>query len=245
VIVDDLLARKGFPHESAIGKRILARFRTPEAEWLQIIGVVAHQRDTSLAQEGREELFVPDGYLGFGAVNRWALRTSGEPLHLASAVRVQAAQIDPKLLVTEMQPMDTFVNRSQAETRFALTTMGIFALIAVLLAIIGLYGVLAAAVQQRTAEIGIRIAVGARPAQIFQLMLGQGLKLSAIGLLAGMLTALTLTRVMVSLLIGIKPTDPLTFVVIAALFSVVAMLASWLPARRASQLDSTVALRRE
>jgi ABC-type antimicrobial peptide transport system permease subunit len=155
------------------------------------------------------------------------------------------ADIDPKLLVTEVQPMETFVNRSQAETRFALMTMGVFAVIAVVLAVIGLYGVLAAAVQQRTAEIGVRMALGARPVSIFQLMLGQGLKLSAIGMVAGGLTALGLTRVMVSLLVGIKPSDPLTFAAIGALFFLVAAMASWLPAWRASRLAPTVALRQE
>ena len=245
IVVNDLLARKAFPHESAIGKRILARFRTPEAEWLQIIGVVAHQRDTSLAGEGREELFVPDGYMGFGAANRWALRTVDDPLHVASAVRAQVARIDPKRLVTEMQPMEAFVNRSQAETRFALRTMGAFAVIAVVLAMIGLYGVLASAVQQRTAEIGVRMAIGAHPTEIFQMMLGQGLRLSAIGLLAGVFTALATTRVVASLLVGIKPTDPVTFVSMAALFLVVALLASWVPALRASRPAPTIALRQE
>lgn len=245
IIIDELLARKAFPHQSAVGNRILARFRTPEAEWLQIIGVVAHQRDTSLAREGREELFIPDGYLGFGAVNRWALRTVDNPLHLASAVRTQIAQIDSKLLVTEVQSMDTFVNRSQAETRFALTTMGVFAIVAVVLAMIGLYGVLAATVQQRTAEIGLRMALGARPGNILQLMLGQGLRLSAIGLIAGVVAALAMTQLMASLLVEIKPTDPLTFVSMALLFFLVTLLASWLPAWRASRLAPMVALRQE
>lgn len=245
IIVDDLLARKAFPHESAIGKRILVRFRTPEAESLQIIGVVAHQRDTSLAQEGREEVFVPDAYAGFGAVNRWAVRTSGDPGRITSAIRAQATQIDPKLLITEVAPMDTFVAQSQAQTRFALTTIGIFAIVAALLAIIGLYGVLAATVQQRTAEIGLRMALGAQPAGIFKLIVGQGLRLCALGVVAGILSALALTRVLVSLLVGVKPDDPITFVAIAAVFFCVAMFACWLPAQRAAALEPTLALRRE
>jgi predicted permease len=244
IIVDDLLARKAFPHESAIGKRILVRFRTPEAEWLQIVGVVVHQRDTTLAREGREEVFVPDGYVGFGGVNRWAVRTSRDPLRLVSAIRAKAAEIDPRLLITEVQPMEAFVNQSQAQTRFALTTIGIFAIVAAILAVIGVYGVLAATVQQRTAEIGVRMAVGARPASIFQLIVGQGLKLCAAGIFAGALAALALTRIMVSLLVSVKPDDPPTFVAIAILFLFVAMLACWVPAWRAARLDPTVALRR-
>jgi ABC-type antimicrobial peptide transport system permease subunit len=141
--------------------------------------------------------------------------------------------------------MEIFVMHSLAQTQFALVTIGIFALVAAGLAVIGLYGVLAATVQQRTAEIGIRMALGARPASIFQLIVGQGLKLWAIGVVAGAAAALALTSVMVSLLVGVKPNDPMTFVAIAVLFLFVAILACWLPARRAAGLDPTVALRRE
>jgi predicted permease len=245
LIIDDLLAAKAFPRQSAIGKRLLARMRTPEAEWFQIIGVVAHQRDTSLAREGREEIFVTDGYMQHGAVNRWAIRASGNPLHLAAAVRSQVAQLNPRWVVTEIQPMQAFMDHAQAQTRFALLLIGIFAVIAALLAAIGLYGVLAAAVQQRTAEIGVRMALGAHPAGIFRLMIGQGLKLSAVGLIAGFAASLALTRVMVSMLVGVKPTDPVTFAVVALAFSLIAVLASWIPAWRAAALDPAIALREE
>ncbi len=141
--------------------------------------------------------------------------------------------------------MDTLVELAQAGTRFQLLLIGVFAVIAAVLAGVGLYGVLATLVRQRTAEIGVRVALGAAPAGIFQLIVGHGLRLSAAGILAGLAVAALLTRVMSSMLIGVKPTDPLTYVTMAALFFAIAAIASWLPARRAAALDPTVALRGE
>jgi putative ABC transport system permease protein len=145
----------------------------------------------------------------------------------------------------EMQPMQELVDRAQASTRFQLLLIGVFAAIAAILAAVGLYGVLATLVRQRTAEIGVRMALGAAPASIFQLIVGQGLRLSAVGIAVGLVAAAAVTRVMTSMLIGVKPTDPLTFAAMAALFIAIAAVASWLPARRAAALDPTVALRGE
>ena len=141
--------------------------------------------------------------------------------------------------------MTAFVDRAMASTRFALVLIGIFAFIAAVLASVGLYGVLSTVVRQRTAEIGVRMAFGAENRAIFQMMIGQGLRLSAIGIAAGLVVAVLLTRVMGTMLVGVKPTDPLTFGAIATLFVCIAALASWLPARRAAALDPTVALREE
>jgi predicted permease len=245
LIVDQALAAKAFPNESAVGKRILFRVRTNEAQWGEIIGVVAHQRDTSLVEPGREQLYVTDGYVNHRAANWWALRTDGDPKALASAVREVVRKQGKETFINEMQPMNTLVVQAQAQTRFSLLLIGIFSAIAVLLAGVGLYGVLATSVRQRTAEIGVRMALGAAPARIFRLMVGKGLYLSVIGIVIGLVVAFLLTRVLASMLVEVRPTDPMTFALVAALFLVIAMLASWFPALRASRLDPTTALRNE
>ncbi len=245
LIVDQALAAKAFPNESAVGKRILFRVRTPEAQWGEIIGVVAHQRNTSLVEPGREQLYVTDGYVNHQAASWWALRTDGDPAALAGAVRDVVRRAGSETLINEMQPMDSHVVEAQAQTRFSLLLIGVFSTIAALLAGVGLYGVLATSVRQRTAEIGVRMALGAAPSRIFRLMVGKGLYLSVIGIGIGLLAAFWLTRVLASMLVEVEPTDPVTFVSVAALFLVIAFLASWLPALRAAGLDPTTALRNE
>ncbi|HWZ31831.1 MAG TPA: ABC transporter permease [Bryobacteraceae bacterium] len=242
-IVDQFMAAKAFPNQSAIGKRILVRIRGAEPEWVEIVGVVAHQRVTTLAEFGREQIYFTDGYLGHGFLNRWAIRTAGDPNRLASAVRTEIYKLNPRLLIDEMQPMSVWVEEAQAGTRFSLQLIGTFAAIAALLASVGLYGVLATFVRQRTAEIGVRMAMGAAPSQIFSMVVGQGLRLSAIGIVFGLIAAAGVTRVIGTLLVGVKPTDPLTFAAIAVFFFVIATIACWIPAWRASSLDPTVALR--
>jgi predicted permease len=245
VVIDQMLAGKAFPGQSAVGKRLLIRIRTPEPEWVEVIGVVAHQRDSSLAVAGREQIYFADGFLGHGATGYWAIRTAGDPAKYATAVRAAIAKLDPTLLVSEMQPMDALVDHAQASTRFSLLLIGVFASVAVLLAGVGLYGVLSTVVRQRTPEIGVRMALGAAPRSIFSLVVGQGLRLSAAGIALGLVAAFELTRAITSMLVGVKATDPVTFASMAVLFFVIAAVASWLPARRAAGLDPTAALREE
>ncbi|SPE40494.1 conserved membrane hypothetical protein [Candidatus Sulfopaludibacter sp. SbA3] len=245
VIVDQVLAAKAFPNQSAVGKRILIRLRTPEPEWVQIVGVAAHQRQSDLADPGREQIYFTDGYLNHGVTRRWALRTAGNPAQYAAEVRDEIARINPKILVAELRPMDDVMTKAQASTRFSLLLIGAFATVAALLAAVGLYGVLSTVVRQRTAEIGVRMALGAAPGSIFNLVVGHGLRLSATGIVAGLAAALALTRVMTTMLVGVKATDPLTYAAMAALFFAIAALACWIPAWRASALDPTTALRDE
>jgi putative ABC transport system permease protein len=245
LIVDDTLAAKAFPNESAVGKQILFRVRTPEAQWGEIIGVVAHQRNTSLVEPGREQLYVTDGYVNHRAASWWALRTDGDPGSIASAVRDVVHKSGAELLINQMQPMDQLVVAAQAQTRFSLLLIGVFSTIAALLAAVGLYGVLATVVRQRTAEIGLRMALGAAPSGIFRLMVGKGLRLSIFGIAIGLLAAFALTRVLTTMLVDVKPTDPVTFVSVALLFLLIAVVASSLPALRAAGLDPTKALRNE
>ena len=245
LIVDQALAAKAFPNEPAVGKRILFRVRTPEAEWGEIIGVVAHQRNTSLIEPGREQLYITDGYLNNQAASWWALRTDGDPASVVGAVRDVVRRVGPETFLNEVQPMDSRVVEAQAQTRFSLLLIGVFSTIAAILAGVGLYGVLATLVRQRTAEIGVRMALGAAPSRIFRLMVGKGIFLSAIGIGIGLAGAFALTRVLASMLVDVKPTDPVTFVSVAVLFLFVAVMASWLPALRAARLDPTTALRND
>ncbi|PYX98298.1 MAG: hypothetical protein DMG63_12325 [Acidobacteria bacterium] len=245
IIIDDFLAKKAFPGESAVGKRILIRVRTPEPEWMEIVGVVGHVRQTSLAVPGREQVYFTDGYVGPGAVNSWALRVTGDPAGYARQVRAAIKGVSPRLLITNLQSVDELVDHAQAQTTFSLLLIGVFAVIAGVLAGVGLYGVLSTAVRQRTSEIGVRMALGAGRQSIFRLIVGQGLSLSAIGVVIGVIAALMLTRLMTTMLVGVKSTDPLTFMAMMLLFFAIATASSWIPASRAAGVDPNKALREE
>jgi len=245
IIIDDFLAKRAFPGESAVGQRILIRLKTPEPEWMEIIGVVGHVRQTSLAVPGREQIYFTDGYGGPGGVNSWTMRVAGDPAGYASQVRAAIKDVSPRLLITDLQPVDELVNHAQAQTTFSLLLIGVFAVIAGVLAAIGLYGVLSTAVRQRTPEIGVRMALGAGRQSIFRLIVGQGLGLSAIGVVIGVIAALMLTRLMTTMLVGVKPTDPLTFLTMMLLFFGIATASSWIPANRAAGVDPNKALREE
>ncbi|HLJ45984.1 MAG TPA: ABC transporter permease [Bryobacteraceae bacterium] len=245
VIVDQALAAAAFPTSSAVGKRILIRARTAQPEWVEILGVVKHQRDVSLAEAGRAQIYVTDGFLSYGVVGRWAVRTSSDPAAYVSVVRAEIARIAPRAVVSEVLPMQAYLEKSAASTWFTLLLIGVFATIAVVLASVGLYGVLATVVRQRTSEIGVRMAMGAAPTRIFGLVVGHGMRLSAAGIAIGFAAALVLTRAMNSMLVGVKSTDPLTFGAIAVFFLAVAAVSCWVPARRAAGLDPTEALRQD
>ncbi|MGH7636651.1 MAG: ABC transporter permease [Gemmatimonadaceae bacterium] len=250
VIIDDVLAAKAFPGENPVGKRLLIRTRAQEPEWLEVIGVVEHQRHEGLATKGRETIFLPENFFGF-PVNNWVIRvrcTAGEPCdptRVAGAARNVVNELDPKLSVDGVQPYSRLVDRAMTPTRFALVLIGVFAGVAAVLACVGLYGVLATAVRQRTAEIGVRVAFGASSRSIFGLVVGEGMKLSAIGLVLGLAASLVLTRVMETMLVGVQPTDPVTYATIIGLFVLIALIACLLPARRAASLDPANALRSE
>jgi hypothetical protein len=219
--------------------------RTPKPEWVEILGVVEHQRTTSLAEEGREQIYFTDGFLGHGAAFQWAVRTAGTPSQIVREAREEIARFNPQLLIDEVQPMEVLVGRAQAQTRFSLFLIGVLAAIAAFLAGVGLYGVMSTIVRQRTAEIGVRMAVGADTVRIVRLVVGQGLLLSGSGIAGGLLVAYGLTSLMTSMLVDVKATDPLTFAAMAMIFFAIAGVACWLPARRAAGLDPMAALREE
>ena len=245
VVIDNALAVRAFPNHSAVGQRLLVRVRSDEPEVFEVIGVVAHERHESLAKEGREALFFADGLVGHLAVNRWVVRTAGDPRSLVQSVRAAAALFDPRLIVSDIRPMSEFVDRAQAQTRFALVLIAVFGAIALVLAAVGLYGVLSTVVRQRTPEIGVRMAFGADRANVFRLVVGQGLRLSVLGIGIGMAAAWLLTGALRALLVSVQPTDPVTFASIAGVFLVITIAACGLPAVRAARLDPNAALREE
>jgi putative ABC transport system permease protein len=240
IIIDDLTARMAFPNESAVGKTLLARPGGPDATPFTVIGVVEHLRHTTLVGEENESIYFQGN---FG--NSWLVRTNGDPNSIAGPVRAALRDVDPQLLVTEVQPLSQNISRAMAPTRFALGLISVFAALAATLAAIGLYGVLANLVRQRASEIGVRMAFGAQPSSIFRLIVGQGMVLSAIGVVAGLVGAFWLTRGMANMLVGVTPTDPVTFAAMAALFFGIAAAACWIPARRAASLQPSVALRED
>jgi predicted permease len=243
VLIDQDLAKKAFPHELAVGKQILIRNRTPEAEPVEVIGVVAHTREESLSVPGREQVYFTDSFVGSGIVQEWAIRTSSNAAKYGNDIRAVIKEINPHLLIAEVQPAEALVDRAQAGTRFSLLLIGVFAVIAVVLAAVGLYGVLSTVVRQRTAEIGVRIALGAQSSRIFKLVVGQGLRLTGVGIVAGLIAAFVLTRLMTTMLVGVKATDPATFATMTILFFTIAAVSSWVPAWRAASVDPNQALR--
>jgi hypothetical protein len=172
-VIDQSLAEKVFPNQSALDRRICVYI--PDPTWLRVIGVVEHQRLHTLADLGREQIFVTDGFFGIGISRHWALRTSGDPEQYVALVRSEIAKFAPgRLAITDMQTMDTTVRREQTGTRFDLLLIALFALTAALLSAVGLYGVVSSAVRQRTAEIGLLIALGAGQGNAVRLVINKG-----------------------------------------------------------------------
>jgi putative ABC transport system permease protein len=245
VVIDDLLAKQAYPNASAVGKTLLVRgLNAPTNNKVEIIGVVAHQRHETVASVGREAIFFVDAYGGFGAP-RWAVRTSGDASALAPTIAAAVAEVDARVPIAEVQPMQALVEKANGPTRFAATLIGIFALVALVLAAVGLYGVLSTTVRQRTAEIGMRMVCGAQPAGILRLVFADGLRLSVIGMVVGLGIALSVTGLMRSMLVSVTPTDPATFVAITVVFLAIVLLATLIPARRAARVDPVVAIRQE
>jgi putative ABC transport system permease protein len=251
-LIDESLAQKYFPNEDPVGKRLENGFGPDETSF-EIIGVVEHVKHYGLEGEVPVD---PQFYYAFNQVpekflpvlsNRMSLavRTSVEPLSLVGAVRQQVLAVDSNQPVYNARTMERVVSESIAARRFAMLLMTIFAVVALLLASVGIYGVMSYSVTQRTHEIGVRMALGASVKDILKLIVGQGMLLVGVGVGLGLLAAFLLTRVMSSLLYGVSTTDPLTFAGISLLLAVIAFAACYLPARRASKVDPMVALRYE
>ena len=243
-IVDERLARQYWPNESPIGKRV--RFGPPEDNepWHTIVGVVSAVRHQRVQEETRPSVYMPHQKIPVPGLALVA-RTSSNPHDFIGALRREVGQLDPDLPVSEVATMEEVVAESIWQPRLYAMLFAVFAGGALLLALIGIYGVMAFLVQTRTHEIGIRMALGASARDIFKLIVGRGMKLTAVGVVIGVAGAIALTRLMHSLLFNTSATDPCTFILISLLLSLAAFFACYLPARRAARVDPLIALRYE
>ena len=243
VVISQDLARQYFPGEDPIGKRITVEM-TDKPVPTEIIGVVGDIKHQSLDTETRPMVYWPHPQLPYSSMTL-VIRTAGEPLSLAAAAQREIRQMDKDQPVSDVRTMKAWLGESIARSRFGATLLGVFATVALTLAAVGIYGVMSYAVAQRKHEIGVRMALGARAADIFKLVIGQGMILTLIGIGVGLLGAFALTRVIASLLYGVSANDPLTFGLITLLLAGVALLACYIPARRATKVDPMIALRYE
>ena len=243
-IISQALARRYWPNDDPVGKRIHVDWGGGGFE-AEIVGVVGDTRDMALAVPPMPQLYL--SYLQFENYGEMtlAVRTSSDPLDLAHAIERQVWTVDKDQPVADVMTLEGVLFKSVAEPRFRTLLLGIFAGLALSLAAVGIYGVMSYTVAQRTHEIGIRMALGAQRNTVLKLVIGNGLRLALIGVGTGILSALALTRFLASLLYGVKPTDPLTFAVVSLILTAIALLASYIPARRATKVDPMVALRYE
>ncbi|MCA1577511.1 MAG: ABC transporter permease [Acidobacteria bacterium] len=239
VVVSQQLVDTFFPNEEALGKRLITG---PVSEPYEIVGIVGDLRHRSLEGAPYPAMYFP--WRRNGGMNL-VVRTTGEPLSIAGAVRNEVRSIDPDQPIAAVKPMTEWVDSSVSEERYRTTLFGLFAALAMILAATGIYGVMSYTVAQRTHEIGVRMALGARRMDVLKLVVRQGMVLTAIGVALGLLGAFALTQVMESLLFGVTTRDPMTFGVVAALLLAVAFIACFVPARRATKVDPLVALRYE
>jgi putative ABC transport system permease protein len=237
-VFNDALVEKVFPNEDPIGKRI--RFW---GELWEVVGVVGSVRHNSLNAPAYQRIYLPQAFCPWSGT--LIVRTKGSPVVLAEPVRKQILALDPDQPVSNIRTLEQAVSRSVAGRRFGLLLLGLFATVALGLAAIGLYGLLAFAVTQRTHEVGIRMALGAASSDVVWLVVRHGMTLTLLGVGIGLAASFALTRVIRNQLYQVGPTDPLSFAVVAMLLLFVALLACWLPARRAAKVDPMEALRHE
>jgi predicted lysophospholipase L1 biosynthesis ABC-type transport system permease subunit len=242
-VVDEVLASRYWPGEDPIGKRIRS---TNDGPYSTVVGLVRHVQWDGLGTRN------PTRYGPYHQTNRnfvramaLAVRTTGEPSAIAGPLREVVRSLDPNVPIMGMSTMDDVLSAQVARPRFLMTLLGVFALVALALGAIGVYGVMSHAVAQRTNEIGIRIALGARAGNVTVMVVRQGVLLALSGVLAGLVGAFAATRVMAGMLFEVSTTDPWTFITVSVLLVLVGLVASYLPARKASRVDPIEALRAE
>ncbi|HKQ77161.1 MAG TPA: ABC transporter permease [Blastocatellia bacterium] len=244
VIINEELARRFFQNEDPVGKRLQVALE--KTRWREIVGVVASAKLSGLEAATDPAIYVPfqqNTWPNALRTSYLVVRTDSDPNNYRSAIREALRSIDPALPITQLRTMDEILADSLSQRRFNTALLVIFAVVAALLAAVGVYGVMSYLGAQRTHELGVRMALGARRGDILRLLVGAGAKLAAIGVAAGATMALMMTRFLSGLLFGVSATDPWTFALIALLFAAVTLLASYFPARRAAKTDPLVALR--
>jgi predicted permease len=244
VIVNETMARTFWRNESPIGKRIQPGEGPP---WCTIIGVVEDVKNAGLDKPAGTELYLPyDQTQAAGLQNAYlVLRGRGDPRSLVSAVRSKLDGVDPTIPLADVKTMDSVMAQAESQPRFLTLLLTLFSGVALIIATVGIYGVISYSVARRSKEFGLRMALGAQPGNVLALVMRQGLVLTAIGVIVGIGAALGLTRLMATLLFGVQPTDPVTFLSVSALLAVVALAASYIPALRATKVDPMKALRYE
>ena len=242
VIINEAMARRHWPGEDPIGKRIKVYWNDTRED--EIIGVVGDVRQTTLEEAPRATNYWPYARFPYNGMTL-TIRTAGDPTSIVRSVVAIVRDQDPQLAVADIRTMEQVVSDSIAERRLTMTMLTVFAAAALILAAVGIYGLIAYSVTQRTQEIGIRMALGAQRAHVMRMVVGHALLLSAIGIALGAVGAAVLTRLMDRLLFDVRPSDPLTFVAVAGLLAIVAAAASYIPGRRAARVDPIVALRAE
>jgi putative ABC transport system permease protein len=244
-VVSETMARRFWPGEEVVGKRVsIGKVRSQE-DWIQVIGVAKDVRQFELNDDPKPQMYLTYRQFGFFDAQDLVVKTDVDPASMASAVRKAVWEIDKDQPISNIRTMETILAESIARQRFSMLLLAIFAGVALVLAAVGIYGVMSYSVAQRTHEIGIRMALGAQTMTVLKLAIGYGLKLVLAGIAIGLIAAFALTRVMSTLLFGVTATDPTTFALISLLLIAVAAIASYIPARRATRVNPIIALRYE
>ena len=243
IVVSESMAKRYWPKTNPIGQHLIVYMGEDQSTPWQVVGVVADVR-TEIAADPQATMYMPYAQTPYRYMVL-AVRTHGDPEAMVKSIRSAARVIDPDQPVYQCRTLTELIDETLVPWRFSMTLLGVFAAMALILAAAGIYGVMAFIVAQRTHEVGVRIALGARPRDVLRLVVGHGAKLALAGVLIGVLTSLWLTRLMSDLLFGVSPTDPITFAVVAFLLTAVALAACYIPARRAARVDPTIALRYE
>jgi len=245
VIINETMARQLWPGENPIGRRFKNGTFSSTAPWTTVIGIVGDMHQMGLDVPAKAERYYPYAQFEHFQPRYLVVRTTAAPTQMAAAIRDQIWAVDKDQPVADVMPMQAIVDEELSPREIQATLLGSFAAIALILASLGIYAVLSYAVAQRTREIGVRMALGAQPRDVLRLVIGRGLGLTLLGIGAGLAGAFALTRVLQNLLYGVSATDPMTFTAVAALLAGVALLACYIPARRAMRVDPMVALRYE
>jgi predicted permease len=244
VIINQAMAQTFWPGQDPLGRRIRPGSSDP---WCTIVGIVEDVKNAGLDKPAGTELYLPlrqtqaSGYRTMYAV----LKSQGDPRGLVSSVRREIGELDPNLPLSQIRLMDEVLSLAQSRPRFLTLLLTLFSGVALAIATVGIYGVISYSVERRSKEFGLRIALGAQPWDVLGLVMKQGAGLALAGVAAGLIAAFALTRLISSLLFGVKPTDPLTFASVTLVLATIALLASYVPARRATRVDPIKTLRYE
>jgi putative ABC transport system permease protein len=252
VVINQAMAGRFWPNEDPVGKRINSSARNigplgkviPKSLEFEIVGIIGNEKNSGLNAMAEPAMYFSHTQFTYRSMNV-VLRTASTPMSVAAAARNEVWTIDSDLPISNLKAMEQILGDSIAQPRFSTLLLGIFAALALVLAAVGIYGVMSYSIALRTREIGIRMALGAKENDVLSMVLRQGLKLASLGIAFGLIGAFAISRVMTSLLYGVSATDPITYITVSLILAGVALVACFVPARRATRVDPMVALRYE